>query len=190
MLNRLESLLNDRARYSDPTSNYVVFDPRRIDILRKYGLAGMAPVAGAGAAALMPGQAEASTLPIKQQLPELPNQSMGPALAALSAGDVENQAAADAMRVPGPPAPPPLPQRPPLPPSQFAPMPASPAMPPEWLTRELAPHLTNPATYQTRLPPTIATNAAGKTYPPEMTHPWQGAAADLTNIASMLVGPW
>jgi hypothetical protein len=44
MLNRLESLLNERARYGDPTSNYVVFDPARIDILRKYGLAGLSTV--------------------------------------------------------------------------------------------------------------------------------------------------
>jgi hypothetical protein len=44
MLNRLESLLNERARYGDPTSNYVVFDPARIDIRRKYGLAGASMV--------------------------------------------------------------------------------------------------------------------------------------------------
>lgn len=59
------------------------------------------------------------------------------------------------------------------------------------MVQSIAPHLADRATlFGPRLPPTIATNAAGKTYPPEMTHPWQGAAADLANIASMLVGPW
>jgi hypothetical protein len=35
------------ATANPPTSNYVVFDDKLIDILRKYGLAGLAPSAGA-----------------------------------------------------------------------------------------------------------------------------------------------
>jgi hypothetical protein len=40
MLNRLESLLNERARYADPTSNYVIFpgNEHLIDIMKKYAI--------------------------------------------------------------------------------------------------------------------------------------------------------
>jgi hypothetical protein len=36
------------SEYAPPTSNYVVFDPSIVDIIKKYGIAGAAP-AGMGA---------------------------------------------------------------------------------------------------------------------------------------------
>jgi hypothetical protein len=48
-----------KYRANDGTHNYVVFDDSLISILRKYGLAGLL-TGGAGAAAVQPGQAQAS----------------------------------------------------------------------------------------------------------------------------------
>jgi hypothetical protein len=38
------------AGHTPPTSNYVVFDPKIVDIMKKYGIAGAAPAMGALAA--------------------------------------------------------------------------------------------------------------------------------------------
>lgn len=179
-----DALEHDLAGRGSPTSNYVVFpgNEHLIDIVKKYGLAAAAPVAGA--AALAPGQAEASFLPIERKMPELPNQGMGDALGNLTAGDAENQAAADAMRPPLPPEPPPMPPRPA---SQFAAMPTSPATPPAWLTQILAPLPSN--AYQP--PPSMVPNRVGKLRDPNAVPPGVlDAAGNVANALSMLVGPW
>jgi hypothetical protein len=182
----------------DPTAtSYIIFDPRNMrsefakfdpkmawsrDLMS--GLAGGGLVAGT-ATALAPDQAQAAP-----RFPFKPTSTIADALASLAGRGTKDQvsAAADALREPEPPAPPPMPPRPAPPPSQLAPMPANPAMTPQWVRQYYLPHLSDPATYQTRLPPTIATNAAGKTYPPEMTHPWQGALADVANLTTNLIG--
>jgi hypothetical protein len=46
---RISSLENQIRAIPDPTHNYVIFDPKKIDIYRKYGMAGAVPAAGAAA---------------------------------------------------------------------------------------------------------------------------------------------
>ena len=48
---RLDDLLREQASYKNQTSNYVVFDPAKIDIRKKYGIAGAAGAGGMGALA-------------------------------------------------------------------------------------------------------------------------------------------
>jgi hypothetical protein len=184
-------------RGADPTS-YIVFKPSdlrsrpaaRMDAAKMdsadllAGLAGGGLVAGGVAAA--PNQAQAAPRPPFNS--RYAQTTIADALASLAGRGSKDATEAAALSPPPLPAPPPMPPRPAPPPSQFAPMPVNPAMTPQWLQQHFAPHLSDPGTFQGRPQPTIATNAAGKTYPPEMTHAWQGALADVANLATNLIG--
>ena len=52
----LQSKLDELLKQPPPSSNYVVFDPKIIDIMKKYGLAGLAPLGAAGIGAGQPQQ--------------------------------------------------------------------------------------------------------------------------------------